>query len=137
MRLVENEVRISVRDVVTVVGRRGPHEVLLVGTPVRVVLDNQIRAWLECPRCLHRRRRLYLDDQVGCRVCLGLGHARRNGPVRRMPVVGRIARLRLQIGADPRPGSPIVRRRAAASAFIVLSGRSTRQRPPWSGSSAS
>lgn len=90
------------------VGSRPPPDglaFLVNGNPVTAVRDCLARTWWLCPRCGRRCKHIFLPE-ILCRICLGLRYADH----RSMPIVHRVAQLRRQIGADPRPFAPLPKR---------------------------
>ena len=64
-----------------------------------------VRPWLVCPRCGHRRLRLYFLRDIGtlCRGCLGLAYrSQQVPPMRRVQI--RQERLRARLGGFGEPG---------------------------------
>lgn len=101
--LIEDRVRISVRQVRTVGGLaplRWASSILLDNLPVAIRRDRLNRIWFACPQCNQRRRHLYFPN-LTCRICSGLDFASRHGFNRAVPSLGRVQRWRRQIGADP------------------------------------
>ncbi|WP_027584023.1 hypothetical protein [Bradyrhizobium sp. Ai1a-2] len=67
-----------------------------------------VRAGMLCPAC--SRRCVHLIENGGifsCRLCCGLDHSSRHVHRRRWSALGRIAKLRGKIKADPSPLSPL------------------------------
>lgn len=54
--------------------------------------------WL-CPMCGRKVHHLYVVDGLKCRRCAGLRYAIKHGPVRWLPGVARVRRLRRKLGA--------------------------------------
>jgi hypothetical protein len=87
--------------------RHAPN-ILVNGTRVMVVWDEQARAWFECPACGRRVKHIYFEA-IACRTCCRLDYASRHLH-RSVPGVHRVMRWRRMIGVDPHPFAAIPER---------------------------
>jgi hypothetical protein len=83
-------------------------DILVNGTRMAVLWDEQARPWFGCPACGRRCKHVYLD-QFACRICCRLDYASRHFH-RTVPGVHRLRRLRRQIDVDWHPFAPIPKR---------------------------